>query len=124
MSDDAQERARQLAAFQKGVGKDAAKYLYDNTAKDGHHYLGVLKGGPDGKGPDFGKINAASGKLNGIIQNDKVATVQFVHPATVTPKGEVIGEQPHESPAATHFEGNNNATIYVTSGAFGKGRSS
>lgn len=121
LSDNEDERKRQLAAFQKGVGATAGKYLYDNAGKDGHHYLGILKGGPDGKGPDFGKINGATSKLNGIIQDQRTATVSFVHPSFVTPKGEVIGEQPHESPAATNYGPNNSsATIYVTSGDFGE----
>ncbi len=120
LSDNEAERKRQLAAFQKGVGTTAGKYLYDNVSKDGHHYLGILKGGPDGKGPDFGKINGATTKLNGIIQDERVATVQFVHPSFVTPKGEVIGRQPEESPAATTYgQNNSSATIYVTSGEVG-----
>ncbi len=120
LSDNEAERKRQLAAFQKGVGTAAGKYLYDNAGKDGHHYLGILKGGTDGKGPDFGKINGATGKLNGIIQDERVETVQFVHPSFVTPNGEVIGRQPEESPAATTYgQNNSSATIYVTSGEFG-----
>jgi len=119
LSDDQKERAKQLAAMQKSVGKEGGKYLYDNTGKDGHHYVGILKGGPDGKGPDFAKVNGVATKLSGIIQDTKVATLQFVQPGFVTPGGSVIDEIGSGSPAATHHEPNGNATIYITSGSLG-----
>jgi hypothetical protein len=118
LSNDDKERQSQLEAFQKAVGKDAGKYLYDNTDKNGKHYLGVFKGGPDGKGPDFNKVNAAANKLNGVIQDSRIATVQFVQPGFVTPGGAVMNQIGRGTPGRTEGDAKS-ATIYVTSGYLG-----
>jgi len=58
------------------------------TRKECATRVGVYSGGPDGKGASFEKLGAAANKLSGIIQDSRVATVQF------EPEGkEVSGQQ-------------------------------
>jgi len=115
-----EERKRQLAALQKAVGKQAGAYLYDNVdKKTGKHYVGIYTNGPDGKGPSFNSINAAANKLGGIIQDSRVASIQFVSPGKEV-EGITMGSpddkmQPGYT-SANHFGG----TIYLTSGDVGK----
>jgi RHS repeat-associated protein len=116
MGDD-EERKRQLQALQKAAGK-AGSYLYDNVdKKTGKHYVGIYTNGPDGKGPSFNSINAVSNKLGGIIQDSRVATVQFVDPGTLK-AGQQVGPAPGMSPAVT-FAGSNAATVFITRGTLG-----
>ena len=112
-----EERKRQLQALQKAAGK-AGSYLYDNVdKKTGNHYVGIYTNGPDGKGPSFNSVNAVSNKLGGIIQDSRVATVQFVDPGT-SKAGQQVGAAPGMSPAVT-FAGSNAATVFVTRGTLG-----
>jgi len=115
LSNDDKERARQLAAAQSSVGKDAGKYLYDNKDKNGNHYLGVYKGGPDGKSPDFGKLNGAAGKLDSIIQDSKVATVELVSPGFFSSVGTGNGNTSIQR--AGDYVTVTGATINLNSGA-------
>lgn len=81
-----EEREKQLKALQQAVGSKAGSYLYQNPEKDkagnptGRYFLGVLSGGPSGKGPDFGSINQASGALSGIIGDSQIAQVRLMNP--------------------------------------------
>jgi hypothetical protein len=60
------ERERLLEAIRQAVGKKAAKYLYENkvTDKDGttRYFVGILDGGPTGKGKDFKDMNKVGGR--------------------------------------------------------------
>ncbi|HUS05355.1 MAG TPA: RHS repeat-associated core domain-containing protein [Bryobacteraceae bacterium] len=56
---DGEQRRKALDALKAGVGKRAAQYLYENKIEtknaDGtttaKHYVGILSGGPSGRGP-------------------------------------------------------------------------
>jgi RHS repeat-associated protein len=82
LSDNEEQRKQQLAAAQQAVGKQAGKYLYDNTGKNGHHYIGIYTKGPDGKGAQFNSLNGAANKLNSIIQDSRIVFVSTVSPGT------------------------------------------
>lgn len=124
LSNDEDKRKQQLAAAQQAVGKQAGKYLYDNVDKNGNHYIGIYSKGPDGKGPEFKDINGASGKLNSIIQDSRIATVVTVSPGTVvsgpdfSPNGAIgpttSGLTPGTSRPVNQIGGNE--VVYLTSG--------
>jgi RHS repeat-associated protein len=82
----AEEREKQLRALQQAVGSKAGAYLYQNPEKDkngnltGRTFVGVLSGGPSGKGADFASINGASKALSGVIGDTQVAQVRFENP--------------------------------------------
>jgi RHS repeat-associated protein len=116
LSDDAKERAKQVAGFQQAVGKEAGKYLYasDKPEKDGHYYLKVYSNGPDGKGPDFAKLNAVANKMNGIIQDERVAQVVFQ-----APHGNLGSLSDGKTPAMS-WATNSYAEITISSGEMGK----
>jgi len=76
LSDDADERKKQLAALQKLAGDTGGHYLYDN-AVDGKHYVGIYTNGDSGKGPDFGDTNSVAAGLKDIINNKTVADVSI-----------------------------------------------
>ena len=128
LSDNADERKKQLAAAQQAVGKSAGKYLYDNTDKNGHHYVGIYTNGPNGKGPAFKDLNGAASKLNSIIQDSRIATVVTVSPGTIVSgpgfslNGAIgsttSGLTPATSRPVNHIGGNE--VIYLTSGDPGK----
>jgi len=79
-----EERQKQLKALQDAVGKKAGSYLYSNAEKDkagnstGRYFVGVLSGGPSGKGPEFADINGASSLLSGVIGDSQIAQVRMV----------------------------------------------
>jgi hypothetical protein len=116
LSDDSDERGKQLAGFQQAVGKEAGKYLYtsDKSDKDGHYYLKVYSKGPDGKGPEFAKLNAVANKMNGIIQDTRVTQVVFQEP-----HGDLGSLSNGKSPAFS-WATNSWAQITITSGEMGK----
>jgi RHS repeat-associated protein len=114
--DDA-ERLKQLNAIKGAVGTKAGAYLYDNVV-DGKHYVGILTGGPDGKGPSFNSINAVANKIGGIVQDTtRGASLQFVEEGTWIGNHQV-GPAPGMTPAVTHATANG-AEIYLTSGPIG-----
>jgi len=87
-----EQRAKELAALQQAVGKKAGSYLYDNVnSKTGKHYVGILKGGPSGKGADFGSINENSRVVGSVIGSSNVAQLALVPQGTQEPSGHVIG---------------------------------
>jgi len=81
-----EERKKSLQALKDAVGSKAEKYLYDNavdtTDKDGNkttqHYVGILSGGPSGKGPDFASVNKVAGRLAGVIADPQVVGLHTV----------------------------------------------
>lgn len=118
LNGDDDARKKQLDALKTAVGSKAGAYLYDNTV-DGKHYVGILSGGQDGKGPSFNNINAASNKLGGIIEDTgRGASVQFVAPGTMIQGTKVDSIDRGGSPAVT-TSNSKSAQIYVTSGAIG-----
>ncbi len=78
-----EEREKQLKALQDAVGKRAGSYLYPNSEKDkdgnptGRHFVGVLTGGPSGKGPEFGSLNAVASDLAGVIADNQIVQVHM-----------------------------------------------
>jgi RHS repeat-associated protein len=119
-----EERKKQLQALQSAVGKQAGSYLYDNavTTKDkgGNqlttHYVGVYTNGPDGKGPSFGRLNAAANKIGGIIGDaNRGATIVFNPPGTQIGRSYLGSIDDHRTPAATISYGTG-ATIHLSSG--------
>jgi RHS repeat-associated protein len=83
---DDDERRKQLEGLQSAVGSKAGAYLYPNAEKDqngnttGRYFVGVLGGGPSGKGPDFASINGASNALSGVIADTQIAQIRIVEP--------------------------------------------
>jgi RHS repeat-associated protein len=105
--DDA-ERKKELDALKNGVGAQAGAYLYDNAQTDKNgvttHYVGILSGGPDGKGPSFDSINSASNALSGIVTDSHVAALGVVNPGTEK-EGVVIGPIPNTPGLTGDFGG-------------------
>jgi RHS repeat-associated protein len=128
LSNDEEKRQQQLAAAQQAVGKDAGKYLYDNVDKNGNHYIGIYSKGPDGKGADFKDLNGAASKLNGVIQDSRIATVVTVSPGTnvagpsLSPNGLIGSTDNGMSPGGSRpiSQASGNEVVYLTSGDPGK----
>jgi RHS repeat-associated protein len=82
LSDDPQERERQMQALRESVGADAASYLYVNqgTNADGsaNYFVGI--NGPVGA---FEQVNEVAGELGAAIRNPEVAKLEFVAPGTI-----------------------------------------
>jgi RHS repeat-associated protein len=84
LTGDDDERKKQLAALQAAAGKKAGAYLYDNAEKDkkgnltGRHFVGILGGGPSGKGPDFGSINSVAKDIAGVVADSQIAQIHLV----------------------------------------------
>ncbi len=84
LAGDDEQRKKQLAALQSAVGKKAGSYLYDNAEKDkdgnltGRHFVGILGGGPSGKGPDFSSINSAAADVAGVVGNTQIAQIHLM----------------------------------------------
>jgi RHS repeat-associated protein len=84
LAGDDEQRKKQLEALQNAVGKKASSYLYDNAEKDkdgnltGRHFVGILGGGPSGKGPDFASINSASADVAGVVANTQIAQIHLM----------------------------------------------
>ena len=121
LTGDEASRQKQLDALKNSVGKQAGAYLYDNVV-DGKHYVGILSGGPDGKGPSFESINGASKQFGAIIgDTSREASIQFVSPGTQIGKFTVGSVDAGQSPAVTTFsKDGKSATVNVTSGPFGE----
>jgi hypothetical protein len=113
--------ARQASA-PAAVGKQAGSYLYENpvTTIDANgnsttrYYVGIYSGGLSGNGPAFSSINAVANKLAGIINDQRVASIQFVDPGTSI-AGALVAPG---TPAAT-TAGSNASYTYVTKGSLG-----
>ena len=112
-------RKKQLDALKTGVGSKAGGYLYDNTV-GGKHYVGILSGGADGKGPSFGSINSNSEKIGDIAGDTKRgAVIQFEKPGTEI-RGAALGPAGDFSTPARTTVSPNSATIHLTSGPLGE----
>ena len=98
LTGDESERALQLELLRQMVGATAGAYLYENKAKDGKYYVGIYTNGPDGKGKDFGSINASAGNLVGIIRDTLVAEINLVGPGEYVEIGTIGAGR---SPGAT-----------------------
>jgi hypothetical protein len=85
--------------------------------------LGVLKGGPDGKGADFKDLNGAATKLNSIIQDSRIAIVVTVSPGTnvarnLSTNGLIGPTTSGITPGASGFinKSGGDQVLYLTSG--------
>jgi hypothetical protein len=84
LSGDDEQRRKQLEALQAAAGKKAGAYLYDNAETDkngnltGRHFVGILGGGPSGKGPEFGSINSVAKDIAGVVADKQIAQVHVV----------------------------------------------
>ena len=110
LTGDENERARKLQLLRKTVGNEAGAYLYENKAKDGKYYVGIYTNGPDGKGKDFGNINASAGNLVGIIRDRLVAEINLVAPGTYDEVGTIAAGK---SPGVTGVDENGRAKIFL-----------
>ncbi len=80
------QRKKALEALQAAVGSKAGQYLYQNKVesvdtngnKQNSFYVGVLDGGPSGKGPTFSSLNSAAKSLSGMINHEQVVDVKVV----------------------------------------------
>jgi RHS repeat-associated protein len=108
LTGDDDARKKELDALKNGVGAKAGSYLYDNAQTDKNgvstHYVGILSGGPDGKGPSFDSINSASGALSGIVNDSHTAALGVVNPGTEK-EGVVIGPIPNTPGLTGDFGG-------------------
>jgi hypothetical protein len=82
LSNDKDERERQMQALREAVGAEAGAYLYVNqgTNADGtaNYYVGIYENGPNGNGPTFEQINEVAGEFGAVIRDTQVATLEFV----------------------------------------------
>ncbi len=91
---DEEQRRKALEALKAGVSRRAASYLYENKVEsrnsDGStttkFYVGVLAGGPSGKGPAFEKLSSTTAALGAIISDPQVATLRVVGGADPVPQ--------------------------------------
>jgi RHS repeat-associated protein len=81
---DEEHRRKALEALKAGVGRRAAQYLYENKIEtkqaDGtattKYYVGILSGGPSGKGAAFEKLSSTTAALGAIINDPQIATLR------------------------------------------------
>lgn len=91
---DEEVRRKALQALKADVGSRAAQYLYENKVEtknlDGtsttKYYVGVLSGGPSGKGPAFEKLSSKTAALGAIISDPQIATLRVVGAADPVPQ--------------------------------------
>jgi RHS repeat-associated protein len=111
LSNDKDERERQLQALREMVGSDAAGYLYANPGEDGNWYVGIYGQNPNGDTRSFEQVNEVAGELNAIVRDDDIATLEFVPRGTIVKDdsdefGRRIAEArsgSNDSPAATGY---------------------
>ena len=88
LSDDKDERERQMQALREAVGAEAGAYLYVNqgTNADGtaNYYVGIYEGGPNGNGPRFEQLNEVAGEFGAIIRDTQVVALELVGRGNVT----------------------------------------
>lgn len=85
LSDDKDERERQMQALKGAVGKDAAGYLYAHQGDDGKWYVGILGENPDnGDKRGFGKANEVAGVFDAIVRHSQVVKLEMVNAGWVT----------------------------------------
>jgi RHS repeat-associated protein len=88
LSNDKDERERQMQALREKVGAEAGAYLYVNqgTNADGtaNYYVGIYENGPNGNGPVFEQLNEVAGEIGAIIRDTQVVKLEFVGQGSVT----------------------------------------
>ena len=123
------ERQKELQALKDAVGKQAGAYLYENkvTTTDANgnsttnYYVGVYTNGPNGNGPAFQDINAASNAIGGIISDSRVAELNVVPGGTTITSSSastaVIDAIGRGTPGATYIgqDGKLHVTLLDTS---------
>jgi RHS repeat-associated protein len=89
LSNDKDERERQMHVLREAVGAEAGAYLYVNPGAnaDGsaNYYVGIREGGPGGNGPTFEQLDEVAGELAAVIRDTQVATLEFVARGTRAP---------------------------------------
>lgn len=84
LSTDSEQRQLQLRALQEALGMRAGSYLYDNVEKDkagnpsGRHFVGILSGGPSGKGPDFASINSVAMDIASVVADSQIVQIHLL----------------------------------------------
>ena len=88
LSNDKDERERQMQALREEVGPEAAQYLYVNqgTNADGtaNYYVGIYDQNPNGDTRSFEQVNEVAGELGAIIRDKEVVALEFVGRGNVT----------------------------------------
>lgn len=110
LSNDQDERERQMQALRDAVGPGAAGYLYAHQESDGNWYVGINDSNPtNGDKRGFGQVNDVARLFSNVIVDPQVAKLEMVHPGTVyDDDGDSthIGAAMGSSPAATgYFKG-------------------
>jgi len=88
LSNDKDERERQMQALREAVGSEAAQYLYVNqgTNPDGsaNYYVGIYDSNPStGDQRSFEQVNEVAGEFGAIIRDTQVVKLEFVGSGTV-----------------------------------------
>ena len=83
LSNDKDERERQMQALREAVGSEAAQYLYVNqgTNPDGsaNYYVGIYDSNPStGDQRSFEQVNEVAGEYGAIIRDKEVVALEFV----------------------------------------------
>jgi RHS repeat-associated protein len=83
LSNDKEERERQMQALKEAVGSAAAGYLYVNEGKnaDGtaNYYVGIYDSNPQtGDKRSFEQVNEVAGEFGAIVRDSQVAKLEFV----------------------------------------------
>jgi RHS repeat-associated protein len=78
LSNDKDERERQLQALREMVGSNAGAYLYANQGSDGNWYVGIYDQNPNGDTRSFEQVNEVAGELGAIVRDPEIAVLEFV----------------------------------------------
>jgi hypothetical protein len=111
LSNDKDERDRQLQALREMVGSGAAAYLYANQTSDGNWYVGIYDQNPNGDTRSFEQVNEVAGEIGAIVRDKEIASLEFVPRGTIVMEdSEVTGRRIAEArrgtsdtPAATGY---------------------
>jgi RHS repeat-associated protein len=113
LSDDPEERKKQLEGLRNLAGDKNGNYLYENKVGD-HYYVGIMAGGQSGQDKDFGSTNAVAADLQKIINDPHVASLHLIS------KNEMFDSGPNQPKtlSAAHAEGaavtlNGKTDIYI-----------
>lgn len=78
LSNDQDERERQLQALREMVGSNAGAYLYANHGSDGNWYVGIYDQNPNSDTRSFEQVNEVAGELGAIVRDKVIAVMEFV----------------------------------------------
>ena len=78
LSNDKDERERQLQALREMVGSNAGAYLYANQGSDGNWYVGIYDQNPNGDTRSFEQVNEVAGEVGAIVRDKEIAVLEFV----------------------------------------------